>query len=148
MENYKVSLKKNLFLAIGGLALYVAANFVFYFLAAAQTQSHVSEFLRGFHSGGVGAGLAFLTILVVRYISALGNEEKLKKMYIAQTDERKKMIIRQAGSLCAAVSIFSLALATLVAGYFNTTVFLTLLCAELFITLVFVSLKLYYKNKY
>jgi len=148
MENYKVSLKKNLFLAIGGIALYVAANFVFYFFADSQTQSHLTDFLRGFHSGGVGAGLAFLTILVVKYISALGNEEKLKKMYIAQIDERKTMIIQKSGSWCARITVVALAFAAVFAGYFNSTVFITLLIAELFVTLVFVSLKLYYKTKY
>lgn len=79
---------------------------------------------------------------------ALGNEDKLKAMYVDETDERKLMIKRELGKMTLNVNYGVLIIATVVAGFFNETVFSTLMGVLLFFALTMIVGKVYYNRKY
>lgn len=98
---------------------------------------------------GVSAGIEIVMVYnVAKYAASIGNNERLKKLYIEETDERAKYISSKIGCKGLTVVMLSLLLAGIIAGYFNITVFITLIAAAVFCALVTVSLKLYYNKKY
>lgn len=111
-----------------------------------------SEFLRGF-AEGFQTGIIAVTLLlpaffIFRNTFAMRDPERLKRLYISETDERKLMIMQKSGSDGMNVIMYGLAVGAAVAGNFNDTVFFTLLGACLFVTLVRGIMKLYYNLKY
>lgn len=145
MEKFKKALQHRLICA--GLYCAVVLLMIGQSLFS-QGNTHVNDFISGF-SLGVCVGIEFVVIFYMgKYISALRNEEKLKKLYILENDERIKMIQAKASSSGMAVAIAGLMLGALVAGYFNETVFFTLVAAALFVTFSFLFIKAYYCKKY
>ena len=109
-----------------------------------------SETMLDSHAFNLGLICAFIFIVVFRihkYSAALRNDEKLKKMYIAETDERTLLILQKSGSIGMNVSMVGLTIGASISAYFNVTVFFALLGACLFISVIRGFLKLYYKNK-
>lgn len=97
---------------------------------------------------GFGVGIESVVIFyMLKYSKALKNEEKLKELYIEENDEREKLIETKIGSTGLIISLMFIVLAMLVSNYFNKTVFFTLLAVTMFIVMVRLALKLYYKEK-
>jgi predicted membrane protein len=110
--------------------------------------AHVNDYIAGM-SLGLCTGIASVAIFnVIRMALALRNEEKLKKLYVSETDERLSMIRTKAGGTGIVFSIGGLLLGAMVAGYFDAAVFFTLVGAAMFVTLVVGCLKGYYFVKY
>ena len=111
-----------------------------------------SEMMQGFISGfQVGIAVALLLVMlffVIRYIRAINNSERLRRLYIVETDERNVLIRQKTGSIGIHITNYGLILGTVVAGNINDVAFLTMLAASLFVGLVHVFLKLYYRRKY
>jgi hypothetical protein len=84
---------------------------------------------------------------ISKYIAALKSDEKLTALYIAENDERNRFIEAQIGGKGINVILGALALGTAISGFINSVVFITMLCALMFSTLVKVVLKLYYNKK-
>lgn len=141
MEKFKLTLKRRLLFA----GLYCAAVLAVTVLGVIRPgDAHVSDYIAGM-SLGMCTGIAFVALYyMVKIARALRNEEKLKKMYISETDERVALIATKAGGTGTVFSIAGLWLGAMVAGYLNATVFFTLVGAALFISLVVVCLKGYY----
>ncbi len=98
---------------------------------------------------GAGTGILLVTLYFVRkYAIVLRNEDKLKALYIEEKDERKSFIYAKIGGSSMNFIIMSATLSTIVAGYLNETVFVTLIAVTLFISLVRGFLKIYYNKKY
>lgn len=72
----------------------------------------------------------------------------MKKLYIQENDERKKLIRQMTGGMGLVVCMIGIAFAALIAAYFDQTVFLTLLGALVFIEAVMLMFKLYFHWKY
>jgi hypothetical protein len=108
----------------------------------------IPEFVSGYQLGIFISVEVLLAVYVVKYVLAIKSDEALKKMYIQETDERKRMIRQMAGSNATLICYISLIIATVVAGYFNEAVFFTLLGVIVFTALVMGSLKLYFWKKY
>ncbi|NLW11382.1 MAG: hypothetical protein GX028_05125 [Clostridiaceae bacterium] len=83
-----------------------------------------------------------------KYIAALRNEEKLKKLLIEENDERTAYIESKAGSKAINATIMLLALAMLVANFFDKTVFFTLMAATLATAMTKIVICCYYKRKF
>lgn len=93
--------------------------------------------------------LIFIAVLhICKYSAARKNDEKLKKLYIAETDERTLLIMQKSGSVGMTASIIGLAVSASVSAYFNITVFFTLLGACMFVSLIKGILKLYFRGKF
>jgi len=111
-----------------------------------------ADFFKGFGSAfniGVIYGIMSVAILfIIRNNKALKDDEKLKKLYIAETDERNLSIYQKAGSTGMNTITVGLLIGACVSIYFNMTVFFTLLGACLFVSLVRGVFKLYYHKRY
>lgn len=109
--------------------------------------SSLPDFAIGFASGAA-IGLEFLVITYMfRYQRALRNEDKLKTLYIKENDEREKYIQSQIGQLGLNLIYGGIALATIIAGFIDYTVFLTTLSILVYAVIVRGTLKLYYHHK-
>lgn len=96
---------------------------------------------------GVYTGTLFLVVINLRkYMLAMKYEENFKQLYIQETDERHQYIVAKTGGSAINIIIFSLALASIIAGFFSETIFFTLLGSVLFVALVKGSLKIYYNK--
>ncbi|MBX4258239.1 hypothetical protein KTC96_17930 [Clostridium estertheticum] len=78
----------------------------------------------------------------------LYTEDGLKNLYIEEHDEITKLIDDKTGVSGFNFSLIAITTATIIAGFFNQIIFLTLLAVLFFMLLVSAFLKLYYKNKF
>jgi len=150
VQEYAKKLKIRLILMCCALLGTCAALIVSSHLATAGNFSldYPKDFIAGFQTGIATGLFGILIFFAVRYALALKNEKRLKKLYIAETDERKALIMQKSGSICLNVSMFGLMLAAAIAGNFDSRVFFSLVGAGLFVSLVRGALKLFYNKKY
>lgn len=108
--------------------------------------SHWHSRWRGFCAGAAGGLLALMVVGLIRNFLAMKSQEKLKKLFIRQNDEREWEIYNKA--LCAAMRVCLLLgiVAVVVVGYFNATAGLTLLIAIFCASLICLGFKLYYRK--
>jgi len=109
---------------------------------------NIREFIGGFQAGIAACLLGVLIILAVRYFMATGNPERLKKLYISESDERILFIKQKTGDIGMNIISYGLIVGANVAGSLNSTVFITLISTFLFVSLVRGILKIYYRSKY
>ena len=145
MDKYRNALKIRLLFS----SLYCAAVVTVILLGMFHPgDAHGNDYISGF-SLGMCCGIAFVMIsFMVKIWGALRNTEKLKKLYIKETDERIRLIQSKAGSAGISVAIAGLLLGAVVAGYWNATVFFTLVASAVFISLVVLAMKVFYWTKY
>jgi hypothetical protein len=146
MEKLRKDLQIRVRWMIAGFILLAITDLVFM-----MNQSRlpvIPAFISGYQLGIFIEVEAILVIFIVKYKIAMKSDGTLKKMHIKETDERKLMIRQRAGSKGIIISYTGLVFATVIAGYFNEIVFLTLLGAIVFTGLVMIFLKLYYIKKY
>ena len=82
------------------------------------------------------------------YVAVFKDENLLKKHYIKEYDERNVTINRKTAESTLQTLQKSLIMATIFSGYFDQTVFFSLLFASLWSILLIVAFKLYYNRKY
>ncbi|WP_172194794.1 hypothetical protein [Saccharibacillus qingshengii] len=145
METFKKKVRiriRVLWVLAAGIAL-IYAGFMFYRFELPVLNS----FTKGFHQG-IFFGLELIIIgFLVQYIRSSKSEEALKKMYIKENDEREGAIIRSAAALGTSIAFVGIAVATVIAGFLDTTAFITLLSTLLFMLIVFFSLWGYYGKR-
>jgi Kef-type K+ transport system membrane component KefB len=144
MENYRKTLKKRLLMACVYIVLLLSLIVAGFFIGRKYA---VSDFIAGFNTGVCMGVLAVMIVSIVKYIAALRNDAKLKALYIYENDERTKSLMAKAGGTGINVIIGSLALGTIVSGFIDKTVFLTILSSLLFSTFVKIFLMAYYNKK-
>ena len=105
-------------------------------------------YLKSFQTGFLISIEAIILILYRRYRNALRNQDKLELLYNIEHDERKIMIRHKAGVPVMLITSAIILLAAIVAGYFNETVFYTLLAVALFQCIVCAFLKFIYLRKF
>ncbi len=109
--------------------------------------SHWQSMWRGFVSGAAFGILALMLFSLIRNMRAMKDEQKLKKLYIKETDERENLICTQA--LCTAMRTFLILgiAATVVVGYFSMTAGVTLIITVFAVSLLCLGFKLYFRRK-
>lgn len=109
----------------------------------------------GFDGGfktGVQTGL-FLGVLlillrtIVQYSRAIRDEKALEAMYIRENDERSRYIRDKIGGTGLDAAIVIQAVAVIIAGFFDNTVFLTLFATLFSTVLIKATLKIYFARK-
>ena len=155
METYREKLKiQNVTLAVACviLAVFCVLGFLgeagIVNLTPAAEDSHWQSQWRGFISGASLGILALLLFGLIRNLLALRDENKLKKLYIKESDERQAQICTLAMSAAMRASLVLGLVAVIVAGYFSVTVSLTLLASLFAVSLVTIGFKLYFMRKY
>lgn len=152
MENFKKVIKRRMHFA----AIFNCVVVIFIALTAWYgnylAQNGRGTFSQGFIPGfqtGVFIGLQLIMLrLIVKYRKAVKSEESLKKLYIEENDERKKLIRDKIGGTGLNFIIGSGAAAVIISGFFSESVFITLLGALIFIVFIKAFLKFYYRNKF
>lgn len=149
MKEYRNKLKaQNIIFIIGSVAL-----------TAVQVLAHIgiispiaqcgdfADFWNGFIAG-VACGLTGIMIIgLIINLRAMNNEEKLKKLYIKENDERTKAIAINGKSAGATAYLFCMIIAAIISGFFSITVFFTILACEVALTLFMVGGKIYFSKK-
>ncbi len=108
----------------------------------------ISDFIQGFQLGiflGMQCALLFYGSKLRK---ALKNKDALKMIYIEEHDERLTVIKQKTGGLALYIIMIGVALAAIIAGFFNELIFLTLLVTLVFIVSVKAVLKIYWSKKY
>jgi hypothetical protein len=102
----------------------------------------------GLQTGLLCSMIILFISIIVRYNLIRKDEVKLKKLYNAEKDERKKEIKQKSGGNVMMVSSLIIIFTGIISGYFNEIAFFSLVgCGVLQLNLCGV-LKLYYSNKY
>ena len=155
METYREKLKiQNVTLAVACviLAVFCVLGFLgeagIVNLTPAAGDSHWQSQWRGFISGASLGILALLLFGLIRNLLALRDENKLKKLYIKESDERQAQICTLAMSAAMRASLILGLVAVVVAGYFSVTVSLTLLASLFAVSLATIGFKLSFMRKY
>lgn len=146
MEKFKQRLKTRIIIMIAIIVVVALTNLVL--LLNRNNLPTLPDFISGFQLGVFMGFELLLVIFTIKNILSLSSPEKLKKLYIEENDERKKLIKQKTGGIVIYIFIITIAFAALVAGYFNQLIFFTLLATLVFIELVMVALKIYYLKKY
>ncbi len=106
-----------------------------------------SDFADGLITGFFSGLMIVAVFNLTRMYTALKNEEKLKEMYIAETDERNIAIGKETATTATMISIMVMALSAIVAGFINVTVCITLAAALFVSAVITVSVRAYYNKK-
>lgn len=97
---------------------------------------------------GMGCGGSIVTLIIIMQQSkALKDEEKLRKLYIEEHDERHRLIMQKAGQPMVIFLSLVLIAAGLIAGFFSITITVTLTAAAIFQLLASTVVKFIYCKK-
>lgn len=141
MENYKKIIKKRIYLLAIPVLIAVGLSLNNLFWASSEI---AESFIFGFQTGaGIALGM-IAAIYIIRYRMLLKNEKKLQLQYNKENDERYQAIRVKAGLPFMLVASVVIIIAGIVAGYFNFTVFCTLIAVAYCQMLACGLLKVYY----
>lgn len=155
MEQYKEKLKlTNLFLTIGCLILASFAVFAigselgwFRILRPTAGDSHWQSGWFGFITGVSCGVFALMFVTLIRNRHALKDDQKLKKLYVKEHDERTIQIQTLARNTAMQIMLLGGLVATAIAGYFSITVSLTILACIVTASIISLLLVGYYSKK-
>lgn len=110
--------------------------------------SAVKDFFGGFFNGVraplVAAFSFYLFCLAYRDYKAWKDEKALKEMRVEEHDERQQLILQQASTRASFITMYTLLVAAVIAGWFNSLISITLLVVWCFMAIV----KIVTKNIY
>jgi hypothetical protein len=155
MEEYRVKLKlQNLFigiicmiLAIFSFLMALSETGVITWMPAVNGDSHVQSMWRGFITGASTGILILMITFLVRNIIALCDEQKLKKLYVKETDEREIQIWTSARATSMQIFLMGGLVAGIAAGYFNMVVSITIIACIFIHSILGFLCMLYYRIK-
>ncbi|WP_303804869.1 hypothetical protein [Ruminococcus flavefaciens] len=141
MEDFKKKIQKRFWIST------FVSLFVPFVLIALQiiTKKDV-DYASGMIYGAVSGALVTAVFNIARMYSALHNEEKLKKMYIEETDERNIMLNKETGNTALIISLVCISFASVIASFFNIGISIALAAAACFTTMVTVIVRIYYNK--
>ena len=151
MDMYKEKLKKRQQWA-GSRCIFVSVCLTAVSRYSQSTTLSLPDYAKGF-ANGLATAFALLIVAwgvfaAIRIQRALKDDTLLRKMYIAENDERRIFIQNKVGGTGLRLAVFLLSFAAIVACYFNMVIAYTLIGAALGISLLMLGFKLYYRNKY
>lgn len=105
------------------------------------------DFLLGFQMGIASTLCVCSLIYIINYFMILRDEKKLRLEYNKENDERYKLIRAKSGQPLILFISVTLMIAGIIAGYFNFTIFVTLITVAMFQSICSAAVKLYYCKK-
>lgn len=155
MEQYKERLKlQNIVLAIGSLILAIFAVMAagselgwFSLLSPTAGDDHWQSAWYGFITGSSFGLLAVMVFCLIRNLRAMKDEKKLKALFVKTNDERTLQIQMLARNNAMQLLLWIGIVATVIAGYFNVAVSITILTCTAVSSLVSIVLAVYYNEK-
>lgn len=155
MDHYKEKLKLyNFLLGIGAVVLAAFAFFAvgselgwFRVFAPVAGDSHWQSAWYGYITGASVGLCAVMVFFLLRNCRAMKDEKKLKSLYIKCNDERTIQIQTLARNTAMQILLWMGLIATVIAGYFNVAVSLTILACTAISSFVSIVLTVYYNEK-
>ncbi|MBR0511443.1 MAG: hypothetical protein IJJ81_02570 [Ruminococcus sp.] len=142
MEEFRKKIHREL-IVMRILCVLVIASLFVYKILTRDSDSYFSGVLYGITGAMVALGIGYS----VRFNMALKDDVKLKEMYIQQTDERNKQILKESARTSNTIYLFVTAIAAIIAGAFSETVSMTLSIAIVIYSLIEVGVSAYYNKK-
>lgn len=150
MEDFRKQVRKtlNIYRAvlIAAIVILIVLNVIE--IAAELGEKSTNDLSNGFGTGVCASIITLMIVNVSRYSTALKNDEKLKKLYILETDERERLIYEKSNSSSFRAVIILLGLAAMVASFFSKPIFYTIVAIIMAIAFVQAAFKFYYRRKY
>lgn len=144
LENYHEVLKKRERL----YKSYISFALIFWGIGnfLLKDQDRLNDSALGFING-LTLGIEIICIFwVFKIRKALKDDKMLRELYIDEHDERKNFIKLKSGSNLIGKIALGIFVASILASYFNMVVFYTLVITGIFLILVSLSLKLYWRK--
>ncbi len=148
MEKFRRTIQKRIWMYIGVIAIFsfMLGAQAFGWFTPAVANEHYVDFLSGFQFGILVAVDLVCVYNVFYYLTALKDNEKLKKLYIKENDERELEIDKRSGMVSYKAMIIILIIAAVIVGYFSMEGFIALMGAALLEIIVRVVLYGYYSK--
>jgi len=141
MEQFRKKLRRKVMLSVifslSGLFIYVALILI----------TDAPEYTKGILFGVLSGSWTFSVFNFFKLMPLLQDEEKLKKAYIAETDERNTLIQKESARTVLSISNMTAALAAIAASFFNPVITLTLSANIVLIGIVSIAVTAYYNKK-
>ena len=147
MEQFKKKLRVRIAANIISGIVILACVIIGAVITIGPDTTEFSSFHLGFQVGLTAAVELFMILGTVKYLRVLRSEEKLKKLYYEENDERTRAISEKTGGSVLYVCTIILLAAGIIAGYFNSVVFFTLLSCAAFLLVTRGGLSFYYSKK-
>ncbi|OPZ21983.1 MAG: hypothetical protein BWZ04_00499 [Firmicutes bacterium ADurb.BinA205] len=141
MEEFRKKLRRRIMLS----AIFCLSGLFIYFALIRITGA--PEYTKGILFGVLSGSLTVSVFNIFRLMPLLQDEEKLKKAYIAETDERNTLIQKESARTVLSISIMIAALAAIAASFFNPVITLTLSANIILIGIVSIAVTAYYNKK-
>lgn len=144
LENYHEVLKKRERL----YKSYISFALIFWGIGnfLLKDQARLNDSALGFING-LTLGIEIICVFwVFKIRKALKDDKILRELYIDEHDERKNFIKLKSGSNLIGKIALGIFVASILASYFNMVVFYTLVITGIFLILVSLSLKLYWRK--
>lgn len=118
------------------------------YLVITGDDNEMNSFVQGYQLGFFLGIEGVLIFNIMKCQKALKNEEELKVLYVKEHDERVLLISQKASSLTVIMMLIGLGIATVISGFFNSTIFLTLVVVTFIFACVMLGTKRYYHQKF
>lgn len=144
MEQFRKKLKTRIYLLLV-LSLVTALLGVYDVFFAPETLKNMNVFE---FQMGASVAICILSLLnIFRYSKVLKDDKKLKLEYNKENDERTKAIKTKAGIPILPILSILMIISGIIAGYFNITVFYTLIIAAMCQVLISGMIKVIYMKR-
>jgi len=126
MEKFKKKINRRILLLAALLLIGVAMSIYDVFFASEELKN---SYYWGLQAGSL-TGLQLVAVFAIIRLSIIRRDEtKLREQYNKENDERLKAIRAKAGMPILMITSLGMFVTAIVAGYFNDTVFFTLIIA-------------------
>lgn len=105
------------------------------------------DFVAGLLSGMYSGIMIVSFFNLVRIHTALHNEEKLKEIYVRETDERNVAISKETMKTASVISLMVTAFAVIISGFFNSVISMVLGISIMANAVITIAVQCYYNKK-
>lgn len=144
MEEFRQKIKKSIKIykavIIGAILLWIVLLIV--------TKLNGITRATDFGDGFCVSVIIIMAINISQYSSALKSDEKLKKLYISETDERTRLIQERSYAVALSTTFCILGLSAMVTSFFYKPAFYTLVAVIIVIAAVQGGFQFYFSRKY
>lgn len=141
MEEFKKKLTKKYRL----IAVFCSFSLIMYFGLQRFTNG-ADDFASGLVTG-VFIGIMLVSVYnLAKIYAVLKNEEKLKQMYIQETDERNVAVSKETMKTSSVISVMVTAVAAIVSGFFNPVISMTLGISVMVDAVITIAVQSYYNK--